>query len=82
MALLSGVSMGFPTDSHIRAFVRGKVVADIVTNNLGDIVLQFTDGECLRLQHWAKQPARPEVEVIVTPFRADGVVKQSTEIIS
>ena len=74
--------MGYPTDNYIRVFVRGKVLSDISTNACGDIVLNFEDGECLRLQHMAHQPARPTVEVIATPYRADGVVKQSTEIIS
>jgi hypothetical protein len=72
--------MGFPTSAHIRQFIRGKVFADISADTAGDVVLHFEDGESLRLRHHAKQPERPEVEVIATPFRADGTVKQTIEI--
>ena len=72
--------MGFPSDKHIRAFVRGKVIADLKTDTTGGIILEFTCGEFLVLQPWAKQPERPAVEVIATPMRADRSVKQVTEI--
>jgi hypothetical protein len=36
----------------------------------------FEDGEMLRLQAFAKQPVRPQVEIVATPIRADGDVKQ------
>jgi hypothetical protein len=72
--------MGFPTSRHIRAFVRGKVIQDIVQDKDGTICLVFTDGEVLRLQMLADIPERPRVQAIATPFKAGGIVKQCTEI--
>jgi hypothetical protein len=40
----------------------------------------FEDGEMLRLQAFAKQPVRPQVEIVATPIRADGDVKQIGDI--
>jgi hypothetical protein len=72
--------MGFPTSKHIRAFVRGKVVQDIGSDNDGTVCIVFTDGEVLRLQTLADRPERPRVQVIATPLKAGGEVKQCTEI--
>jgi len=72
--------MGFPADSHIRKFVRGKVLSDILPGDGGSFVLMFEDGEMLRLQAFAKQPVRPQVEIVATPIRADGDVKQIGDI--
>lgn len=89
--------MGSPNSSHIREFVKGKIVRDIVQRKSGEIFISFEDGESLRLEahfhrkydfldlHRAKrivinsisEDGVCTVEVIATPFQANGQVKQS-----
>ena len=71
--------MGFPNNLHIRGFVQGKVVRDIEQRESGEIFISFEDGESLRLWATAKQPKVPDVEVLATPFQANGQVKQSVD---
>ncbi len=78
--VVSRCDMGFPNSLHIRGFVRGKVIRDIEQQKSGEIIICFEDGESLRLCATAKQPAVPDVEVIATPFQANGLVKQSVDI--
>jgi len=75
--------MGFPTSQHIKEFVRGKTIDCLETSAGGAILtFRFTDGEVLKLVTAAQMPQRPGIETIATPFRSDGSVKQSTEILS
>ena len=78
--VVSRCDMGFPNSLHIRGFVQGKVVRDIEQRESGEIFIIFEDGESLRLWATAKQPKVPDVEVIATPFQANGLVKQSVDI--
>lgn len=87
MSLLGGekreLMMGSQYSSHIKAFLISKTIENVTTDQYGWMTLHFTDGESIRLAHTAKYPkAKPDVEVIATPFRSDGTVKQTTEIIS
>ncbi len=74
--------MGFPEQDHIKRFVKGKTI-DRLEVMEGIMLFHFTDGEILKLVPIGKIPTvHPEVEVIVTPLKADGTVKQSVEIMA
>ena len=73
--------MGFPSNAHIRQFVQGKTIDRMTTQSGGAvIILEFTNGESLKLVTVARLPERPRIETIATPFRSDGSVMQSTQI--
>jgi hypothetical protein len=71
--------MGFPNSSHIKKFVAGKTIKDFRQEE-DAVVIEFTDGELLRMYDNGVPEVKPRHEFICTPFRADGEVKQSTEI--
>lgn len=70
--------MGFPNSIHIKRFVEGNTIADISQNGRC-VWLTFTTGEKLRLEPWPHFDNQNQI--IATPFRVDGEVKQTTEII-
>lgn len=65
--------MGYIRSHHIRAFVEGQTISRIYEETPEKIRIKFTNGESLHLNFAWK-------EIIATPYRADGSVKQSTEI--
>jgi hypothetical protein len=71
--------MGYPFTDYIRKFVTGKTVKYIDQDAAGSIWLTFTDGEKLRIYHnpFAKSV---DLSMICNPYKANGEVKQSTEI--
>lgn len=72
--------MGYPNNNHIRAFARGQTIKEITELPEGAIVIDFQNGESLRLWPKVKTQSTPQLETIATPFRSDGEVKQTTEI--
>ncbi len=73
--------MGYPNNTHIKAFVKGQVIDDIAQDANGFITLHFISGESLRLYSRVKRQPVAELETIATPYKSDGVVKQSTECV-
>lgn len=71
--------MGYPTDSHIKAFAAGQTVAKITAQNAGRMEIVFKNGERLRL---IAIEEKNELRILATPFSDNGEVKQSTAILS
>ena len=69
--------MGYPSDPHIQQFLRGKKLHQAIPAGKGTVTLLFTDGESLRLSAIVEHD---QPRILATPYRADGEVKQSTEI--
>jgi hypothetical protein len=78
--------MGFPSSHWLPKFVKNQTIKSIKANNSHSITLKFKNGESLRLYGHTNVGLRNEhgiplkTELIVTPFRKDGTVKQTTEI--
>jgi hypothetical protein len=70
--------MGYPTDRHIKEFASGQTVAEIKSNRSDRMDILFASGESLRLTVINEFRER---RILVTPFAADGSIKQSTDII-
>jgi len=69
--------MGYPNQSHIKKFVKGKTIDDICEWADGSIRISFTDGEKLLI---TPRLSSSKIETIATPFGSDGNVKSSIEI--
>ena len=88
--------MGLICSDHIKKFLEGKTISQFESLADGTACrFVFTDGESLTLRvHFRSMPIVPSkdypgvfmpgmvqgVELILTPYRVDGTVKQSTEI--
>jgi len=74
--------MGFLNSDYIRQFVSGQTIAILEDDEAapGCFRLRFENGESLRIAPRKRGCKCCEVEIIATPYRTDGEVKQSTEI--
>lgn len=72
--------MGYPNNQHIKTFAKGQTIADIAEDDNGSITLLFASGESLLLWPRIKRQPTAELETIAMPIKADGVIKQTTEI--
>lgn len=70
-----GKIMGYPNSKHIEMFVKGKTIENIV--QIEKVVwLTFTNGEQLCLAPYQTTYGT----IIATPYKANGLVKQSKNI--
>jgi hypothetical protein len=72
--------MGYPNSNHIKVFVKGKTIKDLEQND-HIVKLTFEDGEYLTLYCNIKVVKGLVYEYITTPYRANGEVKQSLDIL-
>ena len=85
--------MGLIQQDHIRTFVRGKTIKDLIVED-GITTFMFEDGESLKLvlnffecrgvpdgrRGLAVHGVMTTCDILAHPFKADGTVKQSLEI--
>ena len=75
--------MGFLNTNSIQEFVKGQRVISLAPETApGCFRLMFEGGESLRLYAHVKGCECAIAQIIATPYRADGQVKQSTEILA
>jgi hypothetical protein len=71
--------MGYPNSNHIQEFVRGQTVQQLTADQNGVAWLEMSSGEKLRMYATIE---RGRAVIIATPFRADGEIKQSVDIMA
>lgn len=74
--------MGFLNSNHIQRFVSGQQITTLESDSTapGCFRLIFANGESLRIGAHKSGCKCCKAEIIATPYRADGEVKQSIEI--
>lgn len=72
--------MGYLTNDHIKAFVRGQSIVRLETEDTNVFRLRFQSGESLQLFVRADGCKCCAAEVIATPYDANGEVRQSLAI--
>jgi len=75
------IPMGYPGDEHISQFLVGKTIKGISAPPDGSLRIYFTDGESFKIVPHVKRTVSPDIDLIVTPFKKNGDVKPTTEIV-